>query len=471
METTRSRGGNPRREGSGIAIPQGLVRALGSQWLAVGHGAFVVVLLMVFIARQLAPARLADYVYLLSVAELFAIAQGLGLAPLIFREQVAPTRALGVTVGRLIGGYLGWVLAATALGSLALPWLLGGPALAVALALGAARCATGLVSAVLKGAGRFPAEAGWKIALRTASGLGVVGCALLLPGLPAGIFAGYLVGELFLLATPTARAALRAPVFALPPRAVLRSGLAMITIHAATTVYFRCDIVMLRSFGAEPVLLGGYGLASQLLGGVVMFAAPAMAIAFRFLRLRWRQPALFRRHLTRILVGAVAAGLVLAAGGAAFAPRAVRIAFGPAYDHGGSLFAWLGLALVFLLPNFAFAQALLALNRERIYAVAAAAAAVFNIGLNLYLLPRFGTFGAVASTVATEALLCALLGLALRALWTDRGGAGGREEDERSERQGHEDTRVEEAVGPEGQQQAQADRQLRGRRPEPPPTP
>jgi O-antigen/teichoic acid export membrane protein len=67
----------------------------------------------------------------------------------------------------------------------------------------------------------------------------------------------------------------------------------------------------------------------------------------------------------------------------------------------------LAFAIVFLFANSAFYAMLNATNRQHLNAWATGLASVINIGLNLLLIPLYGYLAASATTVVTEAALCA----------------------------------------------------------------
>jgi O-antigen/teichoic acid export membrane protein len=67
----------------------------------------------------------------------------------------------------------------------------------------------------------------------------------------------------------------------------------------------------------------------------------------------------------------------------------------------------LAFAIVFLFANSAFYAMLNAMNRQHLNAWATAIAAAVNIALNLALIPLYGFLAASATTVITEAVLCA----------------------------------------------------------------
>lgn len=91
------------------------------------------------------------------------------------------------------------------------------------------------------------------------------------------------------------------------------------------------------------------------------------------------------------------------------------LAYGDSYAAAAPLLSWLLVAFLFLAPNYVLTQAAVALGRERWYAVTVCIAAAVNVGLNFWLLPRFGALGAAWASIATEAVLMVLLYRGVRA--------------------------------------------------------
>jgi O-antigen/teichoic acid export membrane protein len=108
------------------------------------------------------------------------------------------------------------------------------------------------------------------------------------------------------------------------------------------------------------------------------------------------------------------AAVCILAGGSVFNREILFFTFGREYAAAAMLLPWLLAALVFILPNTVLTQATIAVNKERIYAVAATLGAVANIGLNWVLIPEFGGLGAAWATIATEGILSVFL---LWSLW------------------------------------------------------
>jgi O-antigen/teichoic acid export membrane protein len=155
--------------------------------------------------------------------------------------------------------------------------------------------------------------------------------------------------------------------------------------------------------------VGCYGAAFQLLEAVVLLATPIVHLCFVSLRTNWEDHALLRRKLVNMLLwGSLAsAGIVVA--GYCFGLKGILLAYGNEYAQAAEVLPVLLTALLFLLPNYILAQALLAQNDEKYFAGTAAACAVFNLGLNVLFIPQYQAVGAAWATVATEVLLCVLL--------------------------------------------------------------
>lgn len=385
-----------------------LTRALGSQWAATLYAAAVAVGLTFLLGRVLGPAGFGQYTYILTLASLFAILQDGGFTTLIFRETAKT--ALAPEAGRppLMALALGHVGATTLLGLLLTPLFPADERLSLVAAVCyyALFTAAALVSAHLKGHNNFAAEGGWRAITRTATALGA-GLALLLPtpGV-AAIFLGLLVGQAAALLSPFGR-----PLHVRPrltaSRAIYGPCAAFLCIAAATTIYFRCDIILLRQLTDDTTAVGNYAAAYRLIEGVIMLATPLAHMFFRRLRVSFDDRAAFRQSFFRMLAVMIVLSLAATAGGLLLGPTILTLAFGDKYAAAIPLLAWLLAALPFILPNYVLTQALVALGRERTYAWLTVWAAVCNIILNLLLIPFFAAKGAALATIATEAALCA----------------------------------------------------------------
>ncbi|MFC4161766.1 oligosaccharide flippase family protein [Chitinimonas lacunae] len=383
-----------------------LARAWASQTLATLWVALVSMLLVFVLGRWLGPAGFGQYNYVLTVATLVAILQDGGFKTLLQRESASS--GLGIDGERLLGFALGHLLWVT-LAALLLVTVLGRPdSVAIAwaiLALGLLAVANYL-SACWRGQGHFGRDALWQVGLRSLTALTLLLALWLWQAGTEAAFAGWALGVALALLLVGFRAR---PQWR-PPAAVYRAAGAFLLIDLATAVYFRIDIVLLRHCGIPDADIGRYAAAYRLFEGGVLLLAPAATVFFRELRLRWQDPLALRPVLRRALVGVTLVALLGAMLGFWLAPWVLRLAYGPGYEAAAPLLGWLLLAFLLVAPNYVLTQAAVALNRERLYALAVCVAAVVNIGLNLWLLPQVGVVGAAWASIGTE--LCLLLFLA-----------------------------------------------------------
>lgn len=387
-------------------------RSLGSQWVSVAYGATVSFFLFVVFARRLGPSSLAVFVYIQTIASLFAILQDGGFQILLFRERTDPSREIDFPFEKLVSGSLTYVITITLFGSIVVLCLPTAYTWCIlpAFAYCALRCITNFISSILKGQGAFEPEALWRMQIQTFLALPALMIIGFTAPMPEKIFLGFIAGQLLLLGTRKGRTFLprSRPVF--PPWGVWKTCLAFVSIGAATTVYFRSGILLLKHLQPDLSLVGHYGAAFQFLEAVTLFATPAAHMVFHHLRRTWQDPQRFRSRFVRILAGTTLVALFFTVISMVCAPILVRLILGKEYDPVADILPLLFASLFFLLPNMVLTQGLIALNGERFYAGAALLCALFNVGLNLLLIPRYNVSGVVFTTAATEALLTLLSG-------------------------------------------------------------
>ncbi|AVS73273.1 oligosaccharide flippase family protein [Paracidovorax cattleyae] len=371
-----------------------------SLWVAA-----VSMVLVFALGRLLGPERFGEYNYVLTLASLIAILQDGGFKTLLQRESAH--RSMDLEADRLTRYALGHILLVS-LVAVCLAAVLGADrrvAMAWAIVAMALLAVANILSARWRGVGEYARDALWQAGVRSITAMLILGCVMLWRPDSTAVFVGWACGLALALA------AVRFTVFPHwnPPGRVYRTAAAFMLIDLATTVYFRIDIVLMEQLGVAPADIGRYAAAYRLFEGGVLLLAPAATVFFRELRLRWQDQDAARALLRRALGGV----LLLAAAGSAvvhwFAEPLLVLAYGDSYAAAAPLLSWLLVAFLFLAPNYVLTQAAVALGRERWYAATVCIAAAVNVGLNFWLLPRFGALGAAWASIATEAVLMVLL--------------------------------------------------------------
>ena len=172
-------------------------------------------------------------------------------------------------------------------------------------------------------------------------------------------------------------------------------------------------MLLLNAMGVSAEQVGQYAAAYRIIEAPILLTTPAAILIFRKLRLEWQNPRRLHQQLIKSLIVAALVGGIIAASVAVLAGAVISFVYGPTYSEAGGFLAALACALFFLLPNAVLTQAAIAMNRERAYAFIATTAAIFNITLNVWLIPRHGAMGASWATVATEAWLFVLLAVGI----------------------------------------------------------
>jgi O-antigen/teichoic acid export membrane protein len=378
--------------------------------MATIYTAGVSVLLTFLLGRVLGPEAFGDYSYVLTLAALFLILQDGGFKTLLFRERTLSTSSLYRYRDNLFPWALGHTVMLTVAGAfcvLVLPFQYRMGVLAAVLYFGL-QAAADFVSSVLKSEGRFPQEAFWQTVVRTSGALGIL-LVLFWVGTDIRIiFSGWAVGILLcLLWSPVPLRNFSFSGFSV--RDVRWACVGFMAIDAATTVYYRCDIILLKYLADSGADVGYYAAAYRFLDGIVLMAAPLRVVWFRKLRLDWMDKRLFARQVAKMCGVMVLAGCLIFVLAAPFSGRIVAFTFGEAYGASAGLLPWLLFALIFILPKGVLAQGAVAQNLERPYALLAGFSAVLNVGLNFWLIPVYGAMGAAWATLVTEGVMVIFL--------------------------------------------------------------
>lgn len=388
-------------------------RLLAAQWLAAIYVGGVSFALNVLIARQVGPAVFGEYSVALAAGAVLAIFLDGGMRNLLMRERTLASAHLNHLSDRLPSLAFGHALVASVIASLFAVVLL--PEKSV-LAVATVACFLGVVftqfvSAMLRGGGRFGAEAGWQIGQRSGSALAIA--LVLALGFHESwqILVAWALG-LLLAGLAATRGLWVWPRISLDP-VLYKAVLPLLWIDLATAVYFRSDMVVLQLLGVHQDRIGQYGAAYRLIEAVIFATNPVAILLFRKMRRMGERHHAMGREILRAVVWAGLLGVAGAVLISLIAEPVVSIAYGGQYSESTALLRVLAWTLVLLLPNAVLTQAALALNLERPYAWAATASAVCNLALNFVFVGQYGPIASAWATIATEVVLLSVLAFVL----------------------------------------------------------
>ena len=182
-------------------------------------------------------------------------------------------------------------------------------------------------------------------------------------------------------------------------------GLPFALTLVITSIYFNIDQPMVTFFKG-PTETGWYSSGYKLFASVLFLPQTMLQVVFPVLSVMHRaKDARLTRTVERFYKGLLLLGWPITVGCVLLSP-----AFRFVYQYGPAepAFQILSLGMVFMFVTNAFIGALNSIDRQVSFTWAAFWSMVFNVGVNLAVIPRFGYLGASWSTVATEFVLCVL---------------------------------------------------------------
>lgn len=371
--------------------------------------------LSLFIARQVGDSHFGQYSTALAIGSILAVSFDGGMRNLLTRERIKVSEHLAKLYKALPNIAMSYSLFAAILASVIC--LIAYPN-QIYLGLGIIWCFWGTVitqfgSAMLRGDGLLKTDSLWQLKQRAFTAFLIVITVLL------GYFeawqllltwaVGALCANIFLKEGFWFKPFFK-PLFLLELK-LYRTLLPLLWIDLATTIYFRSDLIMLRSLNVSDSDIGQYSAAYRLIEVAILVASPISIIIFRGVRLLHEERLLQTNYIIQSLLISAFFGLLGLAVLQWVASPLVQVTYGGQYTQAATLIPILSWMIVLLIPNTVLTQTALALNLEKSYAITATLAAIGNLSLNFILIPDYGTVAAAYSSIAAELIL--LIGLSI----------------------------------------------------------
>jgi O-antigen/teichoic acid export membrane protein len=196
------------------------------------------------------------------------------------------------------------------------------------------------------------------------------------------------------------RRRLKPPAIFLSPLAkrLIRGGLVITLTTVAATIYLRIDVVMLHRMATDAAL-GQYAAAVRISEFFEALPAAFGSSLFPLLVISMSDSPRFRRHLDLGFRYMILASVVLSIALCTGARPVQCILLGAKYTAAAPLLAILVWSEIPMFFAGILANAMLAKGLQRIVLWPTIAGAVVNIGLNLYMIPHYGAWGASWATV------------------------------------------------------------------------
>ena len=178
-------------------------------------------------------------------------------------------------------------------------------------------------------------------------------------------------------------------------------------------IYLRVDVVMLTFFQGN-VAAGLYEAATSIFYRFNVFARtinnalmPLMAREFE------SQAERISTYINAATKYQAVVGMPVSVACVMLAGPLMNLLYGPGFERSASVFRLLATIITLRFIDNTLATALTASNLQSGRSMAVASAAVFNVGINLFVLPTYSSIGAAITTIFTEVCFFGLLYLYL----------------------------------------------------------
>ena len=164
------------------------------------------------------------------------------------------------------------------------------------------------------------------------------------------------------------------------------------------------DTLLLSAF-ASPVALGLFSAAYRIIQIVEMLPFTLSIPMYpKMARLALDSRDEFEVFLNQVIKFYILISLPVMAYLIVFSEQIIGLMFSTEFSESTPILQALSVAVFFIFPSSIMIYVYTALNKQRLFTVISAAVLATNAGLDMWLIPDFGAFGAAVGTVAAEAL-------------------------------------------------------------------
>lgn len=188
---------------------------------------------------------------------------------------------------------------------------------------------------------------------------------------------------------------------------VLREAFPLALVSGLGIVYYRIDSVMIAGY-RHISDVGIYSGAYMIIEGVMLLVRVIMAASFSRLSQYGIMPGIkFYTLYKKLLILLIILSLILCSFMYVAGEFVFDLFLGREYQGSISVFYILLLSVIALYPGTMVTQALIALDKQKIYMYIALICTITNVLLNFIFIPEYGIQGAAWATVITDIILTA----------------------------------------------------------------
>ena len=186
---------------------------------------------------------------------------------------------------------------------------------------------------------------------------------------------------------------------------ILKESAPLAFVSGLGVIYYKIDLIMIAGY-EDMASVGVYSGAYMVIEGVMLLVRVIMAAVFPRLAQYGKNPGpLFLSFYKKLLVLLVALSLLVTTVMYLISGFVFDNFLGKQYVNSIHIFNVLLVSVVALYPGTMVTQALIALDKQKMYMYIALICTVLNIFLNAMLIPDFGIGGAAWATAITDIIL------------------------------------------------------------------
>ena len=186
---------------------------------------------------------------------------------------------------------------------------------------------------------------------------------------------------------------------------MLRDSRAYTYSEFFSVIYMQADINLLTLLQGK-VMAGIYSPALSVINALFIIPSSVYTFSIPTLSRTYHEtPQMLPAAARKLLAGITLMGIVLFAGVGLLGDDLVRLLLGAEYETTGQLITMLSPVLLLKCLEFGLASVIVALNKQKERIFPQMIAAAMNVGLNLWLIPLYGVFGAARVYVISEVVL------------------------------------------------------------------
>ena len=179
-------------------------------------------------------------------------------------------------------------------------------------------------------------------------------------------------------------------------------------IDLFVVIYFKSDILILKYFDINPVIIANYSMSHKMFEIPMMFITPLCIVFYRNTRIQFLEKRLKFNSVYKVIY-AIILSIVYFLLIKFFYKDFIKLLFSEKFVESIAMVEKMNIAILFMSVNCFFIMFFFSINKEKIILFIVFLSMVFNLSFNMLLVPILGHDAVIYSFIITEILVFSLL--------------------------------------------------------------